>query len=195
TVTVSWASIHGITDQASPPNPFAPVGWSYVLNPNLPIASVIINEFLAAALNPAGLKDEDGELQDWIELFNASSTPVNLAGWSLTDDPEDPDLWIFPDITLAAGARLVVFASAKDRRSTVPGSYLHTNFKLNADGEYLALFNADSPRIAMTEFKDGFPPQRNDYSYGLDSANAWNYFQTPTPGQPNGSTTIVGSLS
>ena len=53
---------------------------------------------------------------------------------------------------LFAGRVIVVFASAKDRKPTAVGSRLHTNFKLNTGGEYLALFNADSPRAAVTEF-------------------------------------------
>ncbi len=195
TVNISWAANHGITDIASPPNGFAATQWSYTVNPNYITPKVEISEFLAAEQNLAGLKDEDGSLEDWIEIHNASSSAVNLAGWSLTNDPEDPDLWIFPSVTLGADARLVVFASAKDRKPTQAGSNLHTNFKLNASGEYLALFSGDSPRVALTEFKLDFPPQRNDYSYGLDSSGAWKYFQTPTPGQPNGSSSIVGLLS
>ncbi|HEY6229221.1 MAG TPA: lamin tail domain-containing protein [Verrucomicrobiae bacterium] len=189
-VNVTWAAAHGITDLANPANPFAGATYSYTVDPNFNPAVVVISEFLAAEQNALGLKDEDGELQDWIELYNASAAPVNLEGWSLTDDPEDPDLWLFPNVTLGAGARMVVFASMKDRRPTTGN--LHTNFKLNAAGEYLGLYNAESPRRVMTEIN--FPEQRNDYSYGLDAQNTWQYFQTPTPGAANGTTTIVGLI-
>jgi hypothetical protein len=187
---ISWATQHNIRDAAT--NTFVAENWSYVVDPTLPVAQVVISEFLASAENAAGLKDEDGELQDWIEIHNTGSTAVNLAGWSLTDDPEEPGLWTFPDISLAAGARLVVFASAKDRKPTAPGSRLHTNFKLSNGGEYLALFNAGSPRAATTEFPNDYPEQRNDYSYGTDANGQWRYFQIPTPGQPNGSSSITG---
>jgi hypothetical protein len=163
-----------------------------VIDPNLPVAQVVISEFLTAAENATGFKDEDGELQDWIELHNTGPTPVNLAGWSLTDDPEEPGLWMFPNVSMAAGARLAVFASGKDRTSTAAGMRLHTNFKLGPGGEYLALFNADSPRAPMTEFRNDYPEQRNDYSYGIDSSGSWRYFQVPTPGQANGTSSISG---
>jgi hypothetical protein len=189
-VTVSWAPGHGITDLANPANAFVAQSYSYTVDPNFNPAVVIISEFLAAEQNALGLKDEDGELQDWIELYNASATPVNLEGWALTDDPEEPDLWLFPNVTLAAGGRMVVFASMKDRRPTTGN--LHTSFKLNAAGEYLGLFNAESPRRVMTELD--FPEQRNDYSYGYDAQNGWQYYQTPTPGAPNGTTTILGVI-
>ena len=83
---------------------------------------VIISEFLTSAESTAGLRDEDGELQDWIELYNSGSTAVDLAGWSLTDDPDEPSLWTFPSVSIPAGGRLVVFASSKDRKSTAAGA-------------------------------------------------------------------------
>jgi hypothetical protein len=86
----------------------------------------------------------------------------------------------------------VVFASAKDRRPTSAGGRLHTNFKLSNGGEYLALFDAGSPRAPMTEFRGDYPEQRNDYSYGTDPSGSWRYFQVPTPGQPNGTSSITG---
>lgn len=188
--TLTWVPNNGIADTANPANAFVGESFSYTVDPNFGLPVVIISEFLAAEQNSAGLKDEDGELQDWIELYNPGSAPVNLNGWSLTDDPENPDLWLFPNINIAAGGRLVVFASMKDRRPTTGN--LHTNFKLNSAGEYLGLFSADSPRRALTELH--FPEQRNDYSYGLDANNQWQYFQIPTPGQPNGTTPIAGLI-
>ena len=64
-------------------------------------APVIISEFLAANSNT--LADEDGEFEDWIELRNISGTPVNLEGWFLTDDPDEPEKWAFPSVTMPAG--------------------------------------------------------------------------------------------
>jgi hypothetical protein len=180
-VAVTFQPGHGIADLAG--NPFAAVAWTVTVNPALPVSDVIVSEFLASAESAAGLKDEEGELQDWIELHNRGSDSVRLAGWSLTDDPEEPALWVFPDVSLAAGGRLVVFASGKDRRPTGAGARLHTSFKLAAEGEYLALFNADSPRVPVSEFSD-YPVQRNDHSYGLDTSGNLRYFQTPRPASP-----------
>jgi hypothetical protein len=192
-INLSWTANAQIADLAVPPNAFSGASWSYSLDPTLPVARVVISEFLASAINPAGLKDEDGELQDWIELHNISDTAVNLNGWSLTDDPNIPGLWLFPDVTLQPDAYLVVFASGKDRRSTAAGATLHTNFKLTTGGEYLGLFNADSPRSVMSQFND-YPDQRDDYSYGLDPSGQWRYYQAPTPAQPNGASSIIGVM-
>lgn len=122
---------------------------------------VIISEFLA--VNSTNLLDEDGDSSDWIELFNAGGAPVDMAGWSLTDNANTLRKWIFPQIDLEAGGYLVIFASGKDRRD--PDQELHANFSLDGDGEYLALVGPDG-EIAMA-FSPAFPKQRIDVSYGL----------------------------
>ncbi|MCC7376805.1 MAG: CotH kinase family protein [Verrucomicrobiales bacterium] len=127
-------------------------------------ASPVISEFLAN--NQSGLRDEDGEFSDWIEIHNPDSLPVSLAGWSLTDDPALPAKWRFPETILAPNAYLVLFASGKDRTNTP--AFLHANFRLDAAGEYLALFPPDGT-TAATEFRPAYPPQAADISYGTPS--------------------------
>ncbi|MFO1487689.1 MAG: lamin tail domain-containing protein [Verrucomicrobiota bacterium] len=187
-VVFNWAAGHGIQDLADVPNDFAGGAWFVSLDSGAAAGDVVINEFLAG--NIAGLLDEDGEAQDWIELYNRGSNTVNLLGWSLTDDDQVPSKWIFPSTNLAPGQFLVVFASEKNRRT--PANPLHANFKLNLFGDHLALFNAESPQVPVSEFTPKFPEQRNDYSYGRDGLNVWRYYRTPTPGAANGSSTILG---
>ncbi len=190
-VNVAWAGGHGITDAATLPNPFAGGSWSYTVDSNAPLNDLVITEFLAANVSTDGLADEDGEQQDWIEIYNRSAYPVDLPNWSLSDDPELPGLWVFPARTLAPDTYLVVFASGKDRRSTNSAANLHTNFKLGNPGEHLALYTADSPRLLLSGFTP-YPEQRNDISYGTDANGVPFYQATPTPGAPNGISTIVG---
>jgi CotH protein/concanavalin A-like lectin/glucanase superfamily protein/lamin tail-like protein/Fn3 domain-containing protein/chitobiase/beta-hexosaminidase-like protein len=121
---------------------------------------VIINEFLAG--NGSGLLDEDGEASDWIEIQNRGPE-VDLAGWALTDDPDLPFKWRFPSTPLPSGGYLLVFASGKDRARA--GSQLHTNFKLEQAGEFLALVKPDGTPAQM--FSPKYPPQRTDVSYGV----------------------------
>jgi hypothetical protein len=188
----SWAVDHGIRDRAEPGNSFVAQGWEAQLDPNYAPPLLRINEFLAANLSSAGLKDEEGQLQDWIEIYNQHTAAVSLEGWALTDDAGDPGRWVFPAVTLQPGQFLVVFASGKNRVSAAPGAKLHTNFKLNPAGEYLGLWNAESPRVAMSEFGPAYPEQRNDYSYGIDDQGQGRYFSRPTPGAANGSSQIEG---
>jgi hypothetical protein len=145
----------------------------------------IVTELMA--LNSSGLRDEDGDESDWIELYNPPTAGViDLGGWSLTDDAGDLTQWTFQAGTaLAPGAFLVVFASDKDRRN--PAGTLHTNFKLSGNGEPLLL--VDPGGVVVSGFSPQFPPQFDDISYGLEfalqpTANE-RYFTTPTPGAPN----------
>ena len=124
----------------------------------------VLSEFMAS--NDTTLPDEDGDFTDWIEVANMGSSAIDLAGYHLTDNQEELTRWTFPSISMAAGARLVVFASGKDR--TNPASELHTDFQLDAGGEYLALVAPDGITI-VTEFAPFYPPQNEDLSYGLSS--------------------------
>ena len=141
----------------------AAAGISLALAARLGAAeAVIISEFMAS--NSRTLADEDGNYEDWIEIYNGGASTINLEGWHLTDDRADLTQWTFPATNLGPNRFLVVFASNKDRR--VPGAPLHTSFKLSAGGEYLALVRPDGTNIA-TEFAPTFPPQAEDISYGI----------------------------
>lgn len=141
-------------------------------------ANLVISEFLAA--NKGGLKDEDGEYSDWLEVHNTGGAAVNLVGMSLTDDVEVPAQWTFPSVNIGPDAYLVVFCSGKDKT----GSELHTNFGLKAGGEYLGLFDADGS--VLSEYAPEYPPQLDDRSYGIDSNGDIRYFSGPSPGSANG---------
>ena len=145
---------------------------SVIAMPLLADESVIISEFmannrLAKKTGNLAMVDEDNSREDWIEVFNAGPAPVELDGWSLTDDATDLEKWAFPAKLLAPGQRLIVWASAKDRRD--PAKPLHTNFKLDDDGEFLALVHPDGVTIAH-QFAPVFPPQAPDVSYGISGA-------------------------
>ncbi|MBN2506439.1 MAG: lamin tail domain-containing protein [Verrucomicrobia bacterium] len=191
-VDMAWAADHGILDGATVPNAFAGDAWTQVLDAAALPADVVISEFLAA--NQSGLNDEDGEVQDWIELHNRGTATVNLRGWSLTDDANEPGRWVLPERVLPGGGRIVVFASGKDRKPDAPGA-LHTNFKLSRNGEYLGLFTAESPRVAASQWSPKYPEQRNDHAYGLDPAGQYRYFASPTPGSPNGTSSITNTVA
>ncbi len=191
TVTLAWAVGHNIRDAST--NAFAGGTWTVTLNPGPFTGDVIINEFVAANLFTNGVLDIDefNQPQDWIELFNRGTNNVRLLGWSLSNEREQPGLWTFPDVTITNGQYLVLYASGLDRKVLGGTNRLHTKFKLNPFGKYLALFNAEFPRRATTEFAPEYPEQRNDYSYGRVNSNEWRYFFPPTPGAANGVSTIT----
>jgi hypothetical protein len=192
-VGTAWAPGHGIVDTSPEQHVFGGGSWQYTVDPLLPQPDVIINEFMAE--NGSGLKDEDTSKQDWIELYNRGSSPVNLEGWSLTDDPREPGQWVFPALTLPARQYLVVFASGKDRRGVSAYNKLHTNFKLAVYGEYLGLYNPESPRQVVSELAPEYPEQREDYSFARDTLGGWRYSDKPTPGAANALSTITNLVA
>ncbi len=184
--TLSWTAQNGIRDALEVSNPFPGGSWEYTVDPAREVGDVVINEIMAE--NTVGLRDEEGEQQDWIELLNRGSAAVDLSGWSMSDDPAQPGQWVFPEVILPAHGYLVLYASGKDRRN--PAGKLHTNFKLGLAGEYLGLYGPDSPRKVVAEMQPRYPEQRNDVSYGRDSSGGWRYFAASTPGVSNGSSRI-----
>jgi hypothetical protein len=126
---------------------------------------VIISEFMAfnTVSNANTVLDDFRQLSDWIELRNTSNGPVNLENWALTDDPNHDAVWRFPATNLNAGAFMIVFASGRNR--AIPGAVLHTDFRLNGDGDYLALLDPNGN--VVTEFAPEYPPQVGNVSYGF----------------------------
>ncbi len=82
-------------------------------SPNIENSPLKINE--VCPNNIAGLQDEDGDYEDWIEIVNRSEQTVSLKDYFLSDRTEKKQ-WQLPDVELAANAHLLVFASGKDKR-------------------------------------------------------------------------------
>ncbi len=182
-VQVAWATSTGIRDLAANPHTFAGGSWTYQLDPNALPPSLVLNEIMAD--NSKGTNDIDGDTSDWIEILNASGTVASLSGWFLTDDPGNLTKWRFPSVNLGPNGYLLVWASEKNR--TNPAAQLHTNFKLEKGGEFLALVNPNT-NIASA-FIPIYPPQQTDASYGrlVGALGTVGFFATPTPGRQNSS--------
>ncbi|MCA9547400.1 MAG: lamin tail domain-containing protein, partial [Myxococcales bacterium] len=106
-----------------------------------------------------------GEGPDWIELFNDSGAPVDLAGWALSDDPDDPGKWRCPPTVLGPGERLVVHATGRDLRPE--DAPWETNFRLAGDGGFVGLAWRDGQTWVDTL---DVPALRADVSYGRREA-------------------------
>ncbi len=141
---------------------------------------LFINEFMAA--NDSTRADEQGDYDDWIELYNAGDKDVRLGGMYLTDNFRNITRWKIPDTTIAACRFLIFWAD----NETMEGP-LHMNFKLGASqGEGIGLYDTDARDNELIDAKV-FGPQAADTSYGRypDGENDWQFFSTPTPGSAN----------
>lgn len=91
-------------------------------------SQVLINE--VSNRNFSIVLDEDEEAEDWIELYNAGSQAVNLSGYTLSDQADDSNPFVFGSYTLEPGAHLLVFCSGKNRQYSDPFQdvFFTTNF-------------------------------------------------------------------
>jgi len=79
--------------------------------------SVQLNEIVSS--NASTIFDEDGDFPDWIEIYNSGQSALQLKGYGLSDDIDEPFDWVFPEFELNPRSFLVLFASGKDRTTLV----------------------------------------------------------------------------
>ena len=135
---------------------------------------IYITEVMAH--NRGTLADSDGDLSDWIEIANLGETAVDLSGWYLSDDPNVPDAWKIPALTLAPGEHTVIFASGKNRTE----GELHTSFSLT-DGDTVILSagnGAETGSVKIENVPDGA-------SLAMQPDGGFAVSDFPTPGFEN----------
>ncbi len=154
---------------------------------------IVINEVQSS--NSSTISDEDGDFEDWIELYNAGSDTVWLHGYGLSDDAAQLWRWVFPEgVHVAPNDFLLVWASGKDRR--VPDQPLHTNFSIRSEGEEVLLSSFTIPDGGHSPIIDKLDPTPipTDYSFGRypDGSENRQLFASPTPGTPNQESSYQG---
>ena len=166
--------------------------WQYFVGRAEPSGGVVDMGLLNTTFKaPAGQEDDYDQpaaFSDWVELYNDGPGAVDLAGWSLTDDPNLVAKWRFPTNTsLSAGGFLLVLCDGRDEANAPagPATRLHANFKLSDKGGYLALFDL------LGQLADYVPPncpsQTTFCSYGRRPGlpDDFGFLGTATPGTPN----------
>ncbi len=157
---------------------------------------ITINEFLVSNVSiDADIVDFD-DYSDWIELYNDEDSTVDLSGYYLTDDLDQPWRWQIPPGTeIPAKGFLRFWADGYDdmpgktyRRPYYPFDYFttryyHLNFSLSRAGETIALFAPDSTLVDSVSFGQ----QLYDVSIGRqpDGTSGWYYFGEPTTERAN----------
>jgi spore coat protein CotH len=135
---------------------FSPERAAYEFYTLSTVGDVVINEL--SAINSTIQSDQNGEFDDWIELYNNTSSPIVLDGYYLSDDGSNTMKWSFPlGTTINANDYLIVWAD-----NDVLQTGLHTNFKLSATGEGVYLSNTSGTLIDET----AFGTQTTDITWG-----------------------------
>lgn len=147
---------------------------------NSPTTRLFINEIMAD--NRQTRRDEAGEFEDWVELYNPGDQPLDLGGMYLTDDPRNTRKWRFPtNSVIPARGHLLLWAD--EQRGQGP---LHLNFKLAKEGEFLGLYDVEERANQLIDAVT-FATQTSDRSDGRlpDGDERWLRQLKPTPGTTN----------
>ena len=147
--------------------------------------TLVINEFLTS--NTLGIfLDENGDREDFIELYNDGNESINVDGLYLSDDSTDLLQYRLPDTTVAPHGFLLVWAD-----NDLDQGELHAPFKLSIqDGDEIILSVINGLIVDRIQFfpKNNNPESRlSDVSYGRESdgSNTWVRQREPSPGTAN----------
>lgn len=143
--------------------------------------SVVINEVMP--LNKGLIQAGDGGFSGFIELYNASDEAVDLEGFGLSDDPQEPFRWIFPAMRIEPSGYITIWTSGKDRQ--VDEKSAHANFRLRANDNIAVL---TSPTLAWrTALVFGHMNENISYGRLPDGSDTLYWFDGCTAGDSNNS--------
>ena len=135
-----------------------------------------ISEIMSS--NQSSVPDEQGNYADWIEIWNSSDHDMNLKGVGLSDDGTAIK-FLFPDITLASNAYLLVFCDKTNQVDA--GRPLHAKFKLSSSGESVFLFDPNAFLIDSVTFRI----MSSDASWALMPSGGFEEVTYFSPGYEN----------
>ena len=164
--------------EATPGYPNTPEGYEAFIAASDAHGSIVINEVVA--YYNGSFTDGRKQSYDWMELKNVSDQSVSLAGYCLTNDSREPELFPLPDVTLKPGALYVLFCS-KDVK-LVDGKHAYAPFNISSQGERVYLYAPDG-QLSDSVFVHDLPYAG---SIGrLDGGQGFYLFETPTPNREN----------
>ena len=140
---------------------------------------LIISELMSA--NRSWLKGAYATTCDWVELYNNSDSPVNLADYALSGNADNPVKYRLPDQTVAPRGYCVIFLST-DSKNLLSG-YPVLPFSLSSQGDQLYL-----SRENMIHDYVFIPALPSDLSYGrAGGSGTFSLLGSVSPGKENGS--------
>jgi len=159
----------------------------HIFHSHLYSQTLLINEF--EALNVSTITDITGGYDDWIEIINVSSQPINIDGYYLTDVlTQKTKCKLSADsseLTISAGGFLVLWADGEPQQGSK-----HLNFRLSGTGEQIGLFAPDLSLCDIITYTNQHP----NASYGRDTSKltVWHFYPTPTPESANTTLAVSG---
>ena len=152
---------------------FSPVRAAYEfynIQSQLQVGDVVINEVMSN--NVTSVTDASGKFEDWIELYNTTSSPISTSGLFLTDTLGIFQKWELPNQTISGNGYAIIWADEDGGQGD-----MHANFKLSNLGEQLILTNTDSVVIDSITYL----PQADDIAFARSPNGSGSFImQVPT---------------
>jgi len=140
---------------------------------------LFINEIMTN--NRSSIRDDEGDFEDWIEVYNKGDIAIDLNGFGLSNDPKQPFLWTFPNTIIEPKSFCIVWISGKNKSNS--DNPLHTSFKFSSKDKVIMLTapNNNWSDIFVLE------PIEENISYGRrsDGTSELYGFDEGTPGKSN----------
>ena len=180
----SWAlqedGSFAVTKEFSPGYPNTADGYlNYRSATTVKDGALIINEIMPDPLT--GYRDADGDLCDWVEIYNTTDQAVSLDNYALSNREDKPLKWRFPQgAVVAPYGYYVVYCSGKDIRDDATG-VPHTNFKISAEHDTIVLSDSRGRMVDRVTI-DNIP---EDCSWARNADGTYSLRRIATPGQPN----------
>ena len=153
----------------------------------LPVVSgLVINEIMAG--NLSSVADQNGEYDDWVELYNGNNFSLNLNGYYLSDNENDLTKWSFPNVSIPANGYLIVWCDTAGNSQ----SGLHTTYRLSADQEEVYLSDPTGNTIDAVHYVN--MPTDKGYARVPNGTGAMQY-QTHTYDATNQNGTGINDVN
>lgn len=150
--------------------------------------TLLVNEIMAS--NAKTLQDENGDYDDWFEVYNYGEDSINLKNYYFSDSRNTPLKWKITDgdLYIQPKQHILFWADGETDQGN-----LHTNFKLSENGETVFIHNSEGTLIDELKYDN----QTTDISFGRypDGSMELFHFSEPSPGVANNDKTIEGILS
>ena len=138
-----------------------------------------INELLSN--NTENIVDNYGKHSTWFEIYNPTYGTIDIGGCYVTDDIDNPKKYRIPQGITATKIPphqyLLIWADGIDYHGP-----LYTNFELNPNGGYLALYSNDGKTL-IDQVR--YPALPENVSYVRNNNNEWESSNRITPGLQN----------